>query len=83
MLQPLPVPKQVWEDISLDFITGLPKSSRFGTILVVVDQLTKYAHFIPLYHPYSAKEVAAVFVKEVVKLHGLPKSSYSTETVCL
>lgn len=51
----------------------LPKSNRFDTILVVVDRLTKYAHFILLSHPYTAKDVVIVFIKVVVKLHGIPK----------
>jgi len=58
LLQPLPIPKHIWTDISMDFIGGLPKAGGMDTILVVVDCLTKYAHFIALAHPYNAKEVA-------------------------
>ena len=56
----------------MDFIGGLPKAMGMDTIMVVVDRMTKYAHFCPLAHPYTAKEVAAIFVKEVVRLHGFP-----------
>jgi len=54
------------------FRWGLPKSQGKDTIMVVVDRLTKFAHFIGLSHPYMAKDVAAVFAQEVVRLHGFP-----------
>lgn len=52
---------------------ALPKSQGQDTILVVVDRLTKYAHFLPLSHPFTAKTVASLFVKEIVRLHGFPR----------
>ncbi|WVY89838.1 hypothetical protein V8G54_035352 [Vigna mungo] len=77
LLQPLPIPNAVWEELSMDFIVRLPKSQGFDAILVVVDRLSKYAHFIPLKHPYSARTVAEVFVQEIVRLHGIPQSIVS------
>jgi hypothetical protein len=74
LLQPLPIPEGVWRDLSMDFIEGLPKPNGYNIILVVVDRLTKFAHFVALKHPYTAAIVAKVFLDNVVKLHGLPNS---------
>jgi hypothetical protein len=71
------VPSQAWQAISLDFIEGLPQSGSYNTILVVVDRLTKYAHFVPLRHPFTALKVAQVFMVAVYRLHGMPESIVS------
>ena len=74
LLHPLPIPGGVWQDLTMDFIEGLPKSEGYSVILVVVDRLTKYAHFLPIRHPYTAAVVGKTFLDNVVKLHGLPAS---------
>lgn len=60
--------------IAMDFIEGLPKSDGYDSIMVVINRLSNYAHFFLLKHPLSAHSVADVFVKEVVRLHGYPRS---------
>jgi hypothetical protein len=77
LLQPLPIPKESWQIISMDFIEGLPQSGSFNCLLVVVDKFTKYSHFIPLRHPYTVASVAKVFLDQVYKLHGMPMSIVS------
>jgi len=76
-LQPLPIPAGAWQDLSMDFIEGLPKSEGYSVIMVVVDRLTKYANFLPIKHPYTASVVARLFLDTVVKLHGFPRSIVS------
>jgi hypothetical protein len=66
LLQLLEVPSQVWADISMDFIEGLPKVNGKSVILTVVDRFSKYAHFIALSHPYTAASVARAFFDGVV-----------------
>lgn len=61
----------------MDFITGLPKAKGYQAIMVVVDRLSKYAYFVPLKNPYSAKTLTDVFVKEIIRLHGIPMSIVS------
>ncbi|GKD69912.1 reverse transcriptase [Tanacetum coccineum] len=65
---------RVWTDVTMDFIEGLPSSQGKTVILVVVDRLSKYAHFIPLVHPFKAAQIARVFLDTVYKLHGLPQT---------
>ncbi|XP_056850923.1 uncharacterized protein LOC108825184 [Raphanus sativus] len=72
-LEPLPVPTGVWESVSLDFIEGLPPSSGKHCILVVIDRLSKNAHFLALSHPYTAMDVAKLYMDQVFRLHGMPK----------
>nr|GEU55879.1 putative mitochondrial protein [Tanacetum cinerariifolium] len=74
LLHPLELPEKVWDEVTMDFIDGLPKYGGFTIILVVVDCLSKYAHFVPLRHPYTASTLAAIFIWEVIRLHGVPKA---------
>jgi hypothetical protein len=73
LLQPLSIPSQHWEEVSMDFITGLPKSKGKSVIMVIFYMLTKYAHFYTLSHPFKAGTVATAFMETIQKLHGSPK----------
>jgi IS30 family transposase len=65
----------------MDFVEGLPKSMSKDVILVVVDRLTKYAHFIPLSHHYTVQSIADLFMANIIKLHGPPASIVSDRDV--
>ncbi|KAM8945856.1 protein-glutamine gamma-glutamyltransferase E-like [Pelodytes ibericus] len=77
LLQPLPIPARPWSDVSMDFITDLPQSQQLNTLMVVVDRLTKMAHFVPYTHLPSASETADLFIREIFRLHGLPENIVS------
>jgi hypothetical protein len=78
LLQPLPIPEWKWDVVTMDFITGLPRTRKqHDSIMVVVDKLTKAAHFIPLKTTHGAADVADIFLKEVARLHGIPKTIVS------
>jgi hypothetical protein len=55
----------------MDFVQGLSKSGKYNIILVVVDRLTKYSHFLPLAHPFTTQTVAQLFTDNIIKLRGL------------
>ncbi|GJY63672.1 retrotransposon-related protein [Tanacetum coccineum] len=74
LLQPLPIPRRIWQEISMDFIDSFHMSQGKTAILVVVDRLSKQAHFLSLAHPYNATQVVQLFLDHIYKLHGLPKS---------
>jgi hypothetical protein len=65
------VPSSAWDTISMDFVEGLPRSQHADCILVIVDKFSKYGHFLPLSHPYTAHSVAHSFLFNVYKIHGL------------
>jgi hypothetical protein len=71
------IPLAIWRDISMDFIVGLPKSGNKSIIMVVVDRLSKYAHFCALQHPFTTSIVAQIFMDNIFKLHGMPHSIVS------
>jgi hypothetical protein len=73
LLQPLAIPSQHWEEVSMDFITGLPKFEGKIVIMVIVDRLTKYAHICALSHPFKASTISTTFMETVQNIHDSPK----------
>ena len=78
MLHPLENPLWKWKSVSMDFVDGLPRSRKDITgIWVIVDKLTKSAHFIPVKSRRTAAWLASVYLREIVRLHGIPSSIVS------
>ena len=77
-MQSLTIPERKWDDISMDFIVGLPLTPRkHDSIWVIVDRLTKTAHFIVVHTTYTAKKYAEIYLDRIVRLHGVPKTILS------
>jgi hypothetical protein len=73
LLQPLPIPEWKWEHICMDFVTGFPRTpSCNDSIWVIVDRLTKSAHFLAIKVSLSLERLAKLYVNEIVRLHGVP-----------
>ena len=78
LLTPLDVPEWKWDNISMDFVTSLPNTPRgHDAIWVVVDRLTKLAHFIPINITFLVAQLAEIYIRDIVKLHGVPSSIVS------
>jgi hypothetical protein len=77
-LQPLPIPSWKWEDICMDFTVGLPNTFRHhDSIWVIMDRLTKTAHFLPVHTTHKIEKYAEIYVDQIVRLHGIPKTIVS------
>nr|KYP69532.1 Transposon Ty3-I Gag-Pol polyprotein [Cajanus cajan] len=78
LLQPLSIPEWKWDSISMDFVVALPRTRKgHDSIWVIVDKLTKSAHFLPVNIRYSLEKLARLYIDEIVRLHGIPSSIVS------
>ena len=82
LIHPFPILEWKWEVISMDFITGLLKRKKQNdSIFVVIDKLLKGAHFIPTKSTYKAVNIVDILLKEIFRLHGIPKVIISDRDV--
>jgi len=78
LMQPLFVPEWKWDSISMDFVGALPKTVKgFDSIWVIVDRLTKSAHFVPIKTGMSVSRLVEIYIEQIVRLHGIPSSIVS------
>ena len=71
LLQPMPIPAQPWDVVSMDFIVDLPESRGYNAIMVVIDYVSKQAHFVPTKPLLTALQLAKLFFKHIFKYHGM------------
>jgi hypothetical protein len=77
-LQPSSIPEWKWKNVYMDFIVGLPHTSRgYNSIWVIVDRLTKSAHFIPVATTYRVRQYAELYMSHIVRYHGILKTIIS------
>jgi hypothetical protein len=82
MLHLLPVPKWKWETISLNFITGFPRTQKHNdSIMMIIDKISNYEHFIPVKYTFKSINITEIFMKEIFRLHGIPKMVISNRDV--
>jgi hypothetical protein len=78
LLHPLPIPEWKWEVVTMDFITKFPRTAKqHDSIMAVVDKLTKVSHFIPVKSTHKASNIVEIYMREIIKLHGVPKTIVS------
>ena len=78
LLNPIPIPQWKWDSITMDFVSSFPLNQRkHDSIWVIIDRLTKSAHFIPARIDYFMDRLAGLYVDEIVRLHGVPLSIMS------
>ena len=78
LLNPIPVPQWKWDNITMDFVSSFPLTQmKHDSVWVIVDRLIKFAHFLPVQLDYSMDWLAKLYVKEIVRLHGIPLSIMS------
>ena len=78
LLNPVPIPQWKWDTITMDFVTSLPLTQRkHDAVWVIIDKLTKSAHFLPVRTDYSLERLAELYIREIVRLHGVPTSIIS------
>src|SRR5262249_17115794 len=78
LLQPLLILEWKWKRVTMDFVTGLPRTSAgYNSIWVIMDQLTKFTHFLPVKTTYSMARYARLYIKRIMCLYGVPISIVS------
>ena len=77
LLHSLPILDRLWQSIGMDFLGRLPNSNNFDYLLVIIDRLTSQVYLVPTTTTITAKGVAWIVLKEVVRLHGIPESIVS------